>query len=434
MTTEAGSARRGFRQWGLPLTVALVSTALSLLAVEFVYRAVCYRHFTEARYGIVVQSAEVHAERTYGHYQPNIVTKYRMFDADHHLQLDATVRINNFGYVSHHDYKLEKAPGEYRIALLGDSLTACFNNDKPWADSLQEALNADEEFKAQVGAQTVTVLNFGTPGAGFHTMARQGLNHAKFFSPDLVIVNYIEDDFLRERGVDYLASRAVWQRSSYEPIVRPSHPAVAIDGASVHIYGIDEEQLKAAKDPLRIPAAVIGNEFIVPDEELALDGKRIQKIKSDLARRYVTARLWRSWHPYSLYRALGQSVSLNYNQRHHSNLFGSDQEAIAHAEQALDALLAESSLQNMLLIRNPLYDDVTGVSDLRFTKQLTADRPELEMVRMEPFLPTDVPASDKFKWYNLPHDGHWSNRGAVVYAQAIQKMLTQRGQRLAAKQ
>lgn len=433
MTSQSASARRSVRSWALPLGVAALSTGLSLVAVELVYRAYCYRQFTDARYGIVVQSAEFQAEETHGHYRPNTTARYRMFDADHHIQLDATVRINNFGYVSHYDYRLEKQPGEYRIALLGDSLTACFNNDKPWADSLQEVLNADDEFKAQVGAQTVSVLNFGTPGAGFHTMAKQGLNHAAFFAPDLVIVNYIEDDFLRERGVDFLAARSQWQRNSYEPFVRPPHPAVSIDGASVHIFGVNPDDLSPGADPLREPNAVIGNEFIIPDEALALDGPRVQKIKSELARRYVGVRLWRSWRPYSLLRAMGQPTTLSHSRHHHGNLFSTDDEALAHATQAFDALLAESGLRNMLLLRNPLYDDVTGVSDLRFTERLTQKRPELEVVRMEPHLPADVPASDKFKWYNLPHDGHWSNRGAVVYAQAIQKMLTQRGQRLAAK-
>lgn len=434
MISPDSSAQRRRPAWLLPATVVLFSTALSLLTVELAYRAYCYRQFTSAHYGIVVQSAELNAEQTHGHYAPNQTVRYRMFDADHHIQLDATVRINNFGYVSHHDYRLEKQPGEYRIALLGDSLTACFNNDKPWADSLQEVLNADAEFKAQVGAQSVSVLNFGTPGAGFHTMARQGLNHAAFFAPDLVIVNYIEDDFLRERGADLLAARSQWQRTAYEPIVRPSHPSVTIQGATVHIFGVNPDQLRPGDDPLKIADAAIGNEFIIPDEELALDGARVQKIKSELARRYVATRLWKTWRPYSLLRALGEPTTLTHSRHHHSNLFGNDDDAIAHAAAAFDALQADSKLRNMILLRNPLYDDVTGVSDLRFTNRLKEQLPELEVVRMEPYLPSDVPASDKFKWYNLPHDGHWSNRGAVVYAQAIQKMLTQRGQRLAAKE
>ena len=71
------------------------------------------------------------------------------------------MRTNNFGLVSQRDYRPEKKPREYRIALIGDSLTACVTNDVPWGDLLEDRLNADENLKKALGVHSFTVLNFG---------------------------------------------------------------------------------------------------------------------------------------------------------------------------------------------------------------------------------------------------------------------------------
>src|SRR5262245_48891616 len=81
------------------------------------------------------------------------------------------VPTNNPPRVARYSYQREKPTGEYRIAVVGDSLTASVNNTYPWPDELQRRLNADQELLAALKAERITVLNLGVPGAGLDLMA-----------------------------------------------------------------------------------------------------------------------------------------------------------------------------------------------------------------------------------------------------------------------
>src|SRR5262249_28085289 len=94
-------------------------------------------------------------------------------------------------------YKQRKPPGEYRIAVVGDSFTANINNNLRWTELLEEQLNAAPQWRAFVNGRSTRVINLGVDGMGMVQFAAMVRHHAVGFEPDLIIVNFITDDLLR---------------------------------------------------------------------------------------------------------------------------------------------------------------------------------------------------------------------------------------------
>ena len=70
-----------------------------------------------------------------------------------------------------HNYTRKPVEREFRIAIVGDSMTASINNAKPWPDVTWRYLNADKELLAFLGAKQITVLNLGVAGTSMQFMA-----------------------------------------------------------------------------------------------------------------------------------------------------------------------------------------------------------------------------------------------------------------------
>ncbi len=285
----------------LALTVALATYAV----VEFSYRLSIYRKHVDAGYGITIVNADIHAATT-GYLAPNLDFHWRQFNAEHKLMCDAHVKTNAQGFISAKDYPLPKPPREFRIALIGDSFTACITNDFPWADVLDDELNRDEQFKSRVHADAIRVLNIGTPGAGFHFFASNYVRFAERFAPDLVIVNYIEEDFPREGNSNLLSNL-----DAIRDAPAPRTDYVQVQQARLRVLGnYSDELAREYGDPLRIPGLALSQFFVIEDDELAMDKAQMDSIKRELAERYFRPRLWRSLRPHALYRVLGAKFQL----------------------------------------------------------------------------------------------------------------------------
>jgi hypothetical protein len=104
---------------------------------------------------------------------------------------------NSHGHVSQFEYPKEKPPGDYRIAVVGDSMTANITNNIRWTEVLEASLNASPEWKALVGNRFTRVINFAVDGMGMVQFAGMVRYHVLAFEPDLTIVNFVSDDILR---------------------------------------------------------------------------------------------------------------------------------------------------------------------------------------------------------------------------------------------
>src|SRR5262245_20063989 len=100
-------------------------------------------------------------------------------------------------HVSQFEYPQRKPRGEFRIGIIGDSMTASIHNNVRWTEVLEAELNASPKWRARVGGAFTRVINFGVDGMGMIQFAAVLRHHAMDFEPDLVVVNFISDDILR---------------------------------------------------------------------------------------------------------------------------------------------------------------------------------------------------------------------------------------------
>jgi lysophospholipase L1-like esterase len=98
---------------------------------------------------------------------------------------------NEYGVLTSHDFGIAKDSDVYRIAMVGDSITAgiYLSEEKRMAYLLQERMN-----QAMTGEGKIEVLNFGVNGYSTEQEARQIKTLVNSFKPDLVVVNYCLND------------------------------------------------------------------------------------------------------------------------------------------------------------------------------------------------------------------------------------------------
>ncbi len=106
-------------------------------------------------------------------------------------------RTNSHGHVSEVDYPRQKPAGEYRIAVVGDSMTANTQNNVRWTELVERQLNASSQWQAFVHGRSTRVINFGVHMFGFVQFAAMLRYHVFDFDPDLIVVNFISDDVRR---------------------------------------------------------------------------------------------------------------------------------------------------------------------------------------------------------------------------------------------
>ena len=106
-------------------------------------------------------------------------------------------RTNSHGHIARSEYPKAKPVGEFRIAVIGDSFTAGLHNNVRWTEMLEDHLNASAEWRRRNGDKPTRVINFGVDGTGFVQFAAIARHYVSEFEPDLVIINYVNDDILR---------------------------------------------------------------------------------------------------------------------------------------------------------------------------------------------------------------------------------------------
>ena len=181
----------------LSAVLLVASVAMSCLAVEAGYRGYQYLTLPGRLVALVAQ------QNPGGHeprYRPDSKAGY-LYVANYEGVLghpwDGRYRTNSHGHVARSEYLKAKPPGEFRIAVVGDSFTANIHNRVRWSDLLEDHLNASAEWRDRVGGKITRVINFGVDGFGFVQFAAIARHYVPEFEPDLVIVNYLSEDILR---------------------------------------------------------------------------------------------------------------------------------------------------------------------------------------------------------------------------------------------
>lgn len=433
------------------LTALLVPASLLVGygLMECAYRAYLYYVYVLSP-GIAVTTIDVRAfdqigapGSLYGYYQPRQPITFTSYTPDGRMAQRHTVQINNYGWPSGYDYARHKPADEFRIAVVGDSMTASINNAQPWPDALQRELNADAELLQALGVLRIRVLNLGVAGASMQVMVNPLAVIARRFSADLVIVNVIADDLRRRHG-DAYSEQNPNPALPVEPITAvDSPPPVTVPDLQIDGVGID--LLACEPRVLSNPACRVSPYFHVP-HGVQLDEYSLGRIKAKLASPVFWSRIATSPRPLLLLEVLGRPAVVRLPAPPFlRTLLGRERPGAApllmsdivqsDAKEAEDLVIAVRSIRAMhamsadlMLIHNPTYWYLTGqIREPALQPLVVALKGDgLEIVGIVKYLPADATERDWYGWYNLPHDGHWSDAGAAVYGRAVARAVRDR--------
>ncbi len=415
----------------------VVSLAAGYLLVEALYRWYLYRHYT-VQVGYLVMTTDVPPVTTtfgqsgsvfgvFAAAKPFTLTIYApdgtMFDRHR-------VPINNLGWVSAYDYTRRKAPSEYRITVVGDSLTASINNSKPWPDILQRKLNGDKSLLAKLGVKKISVLNLGVAGASMGMMANPLAVIAHRFSPDLLVVNFVIEDLPRPYSDDY-------KTMSPEPKTPPLDVSTETD-IKPFLIKVDGMQIpiSCASSPqdLSNPDCKVSVMWYVPQEHV-FDKDSINHIKFHAAKEIVWHRVALSKEPLVWRQLFGEPIIQQATTALPAPHVISERKDEKESARAIEALKFINLMnRNMLVLHNPLYPHMKGqtyIPDVKLASALDplmeeAQKSGIEIARMDRYMPVEKGEIEWRRWYNLPNDGHWSDYGAEVYATAVYTVIRQR--------
>lgn len=432
---------RAFRNTVPPVVIALAL----FIAVEYAYRGYIYYAFSRGDYPVTIidgaldktDTAPGDTATSPGLYLRDRDVRYRVFGRDRRILHQSRVRTNNLGYVSGIPYRVERRAGEYRIAVLGDSLAASVTNNVPWPDVLHRRLNADSALKQRLGIETFTVMNFGLPGAGFPDMAAIHAEFAHRFAPDLVVVNFIAGDFPRNRIIAPVSNapgiqgRRLWRGVE---AVGPARVVVICDSPGVRI---------AKRD-------CFPTYLMYMPRELVKDPRRVAEAKVALAQAYLAPRLWASSFPHLAGRVMGYPFGFGFNtatpRREFSDFLGllrrsisttfadrsnpvtrEDEDSAREQENFSAALAAIRAIRKLndriVLVYNPLHPELLAARAPPENAMRLARESGLRLMSMADWLPAEAGRRSIESWFNLPHDGHFSDLGAAAYAGALHRAL-----------
>jgi hypothetical protein len=276
-----------------------------------------------------------------------------------------------------------------------------------------------------LGAKRISVLNLGVAGASMQFMVNPLALIARRFSADLVIVNFIAADLNRRHGDDYSSHNPDPPLPAEPTFVTDTPPSVSepdlqVDGVGIDLMGCEPRTLSN-------PACRISSYFTVRPGVL-------MRIKAKLGSMVFWSRIVTSAKPLLLLEVMGRPAVARPPAPHFLRkllrrepplMTDIVQPAEKEAEDLTIGLRAIRAIHAMhhdlMLIHNPTYWYLNGQLREPAVQPLAASLKDdgLEITRMMKYLPAAAKERDWFKWYNLPHDGHWSDLGAEVYGLAV---------------
>ena len=426
--------------------IILVSAMTAYLMFEIKMRLEMERHYLAGKYSMVAfdkSDGHTRSIATYeelfgpfsndflgvedpyiGFFKRNDEFFLWIIDNDSNISLENSYHTNNLGFYSRKHYSVKRQGPEFRIGIIGDSVTASREMHTPWPDLLEDYLNGDAALVKRLG-KTFKVYNLGIPGAGFPHFSLIAKGQAKALDVDLVVINYVESDFSRRL-------KAV------------SAGAGTITGGFIDFRaGPDQKDVAKLNVTCERPPVSFSNEtcrqyfFLYMTPQLAHQPGKIQKVKQDIVNEYLQGQLWRSVYPYGLMKLLGKPVTLHHWRN--PQLFHipeqTEDEMLSAAVQSLRDVI--DTHVNLIVTLNPLYQDAfPKLVEYRLTRLMLSRDPTLNVIVMRDRMPVDRGEREGYSWYNLPYDGHMSNKGGALYSQVLGDFLKEHlaAQRLLAAQ
>lgn len=162
-------------------------------------------------------------------YVPDAVVGYRLAPsqriavADRHGEYKNVFVVNEAG-APDRKHSIEKPDATFRIAFIGDSMTAGKEvaRNRRFPAVVEQVLNEDLNASFKSTGLTVESLNFGTPGYGTAQELLDYQTRVRHYGPDLVVIGFLPDNDIRNNSYTLEIQRA--RRDAIAPFFE------AIDG------------------------------------------------------------------------------------------------------------------------------------------------------------------------------------------------------------
>jgi hypothetical protein len=331
-------------------------------------------------------------------YIPGATARYLLLDEQNRVVRSNLLRINRAGHVSPREDILEKAPEEFRIAIMGDSFTACLQNETPWPILLEDLLNGDTALLASLGRSRIKVINFGMFATGFAQWPAVYAHEVVRYRPDLVVVAFIENDL--GRGFKWADNVRPDADSQYELVLLTERLPVALGN----------------------PRVLMGQNIVLSPGD-AVDPRRRQRLLRDALGRKLSALPWWSPHPEILavlLRAASVAAPDFLRPRLPArNRVWSRWSAKASLREIGVAIRAIAERQDTLLLHLPLQHELSATA-AKAPMGLFDDRGPAIRSLLPALLQKERAAG---AWF-IPNDGHLTDEGARSYSEAASEVLT----------
>lgn len=407
---RGGSGRpQALRNAVLNLLLVITSLLVTYVVLEGAYRFSLYWRLSRGHLDAgawFIDGPMVSFDGDIGfRYVPRSDLRVRKIGPEGDVVFSNRIRVNSRGHVSPEEDTISRAPGQFRVAVIGNSFAASVHQNVPWPWLLQQRLNGDTALKRAVGAGSFKVVNFGLEATGPVQWDDIDAREVAPYSPDLVLVNLITDD-VRRKFMWMSTVTPGWVRSDYQIMLLCSS----------------------------VPA-VLSNEECIPSRRIVVDSRvfddprEIAGITEAVYREGARQMNWFTSYPTLLARALNYRFGLKPLQISSNRSFASvryfadEGVAVDSGAAALRRIAARHP--RVLLLHNPVYEELISRSVDPLVWKL-AEASGMETAAMIRAMPATTDSSEVARWFNLPHDLHFSDRGAEVYAQAVHHVLRQR--------
>ena len=445
------------------VNIALVvfSVLFSFIIVEVFYRGYLYysKTFDVIYFNFLEGEPRLRRGNLEYLFPPNSVRNYFIYDQDGNRVLSSRLRINRSGFRSEFEYRIRKKPNELRIAVIGDSFTEGSSSNVSWVDELQKEINKTNTNKIY---SFVTTLNIGQGGASVSRMVNNYYKFAQIFQPDVIIANIIDSDLFRNQLSDDELDKLQfmegvnekWQRKIEAPDFIIDEKVIFGEGMSPPLT----KTLNSIKIHMSCPPGIKDVEhdqcfphaFFYLDPGVVPTKKDIKALGPWMIKK-IMRRLWLSPYPLSIFAAMGYTPTLNYTtllgqfREFEKKLWvpfdvqingdkrtekpeetsGGHSDKIRRSARALHILNNEES--QLFVIYNPQAAHLMSNSEDRGMKEFKRLLNNMQIVDMrtylEPFFEGKEKNAEASTWFNLPYDGHWSEKGARIYAKAVAKFV-----------
>jgi hypothetical protein len=331
-------------------------------------------------------------------YTPNAKLHLTLYDEENRPVRTNNVIVNNFGHLSLDNDSTQKPPSEFKIAVIGDSFSATTPADITWPTLLQRDLNENEILKNAIGTATFRVINFGLDGTGLVQWPSVYRDKVQAFHPDLVIINFIENDINR--------------RFLYRD--------------TVTIGDHDQAVITCTSLPAKLSNPDCANAYLFVLKPASSDSRNeIARFKREIQQELVSRLPW-----FSLYPQM-PGVLLNRFGFHSrllmrsggTPLFESSTDAMAASRKALETIA--SAQRSLIVLYHPTLQECLAKQAPLEVKELMAEENNLNIVNMLSFLPLTSTPDEIRRWYNSPYDQHPSDYGAGIYARAVEGRVSE---------